>query len=118
MAFSGQRVAGKMQLFAKNGFTLIEVLVSASILGVIGLTILTTFGSGFHVYQRVQTYGGVQANVLLALEEIEQNLHNAIVLSTLKVEGDAKAIAIPIVFIVANFSFCPPILRHPAFHNI
>jgi len=104
IAFSGQRVADKTQLFAKrytlsakNGFTLIELLIATSILGVIGLTILATFGSGFHVYQRVQTYGGVQANVLLALEEIEQNLRNAIVLSTIRVEGDSQAIAIPAI---------------------
>ena len=58
------------------GFTLIELMVAASILGLIGLAVLTAFGSGFHVYERVQSYGGVQTDVLLVLEEMERDLRN------------------------------------------
>ena len=62
----------------KKGFTLIELLVSTSILGIIGLTILATFGSGFQVYERVDNFGGAQAEILLALEEIERDLRNVL----------------------------------------
>jgi len=80
-----------------EGFTLIELMVAASIIGLIGLTILTTFGSGFHVYERVQTFGGVQADVLLSLEEIEKNLKNLFPFSTIGFEGDAQSIAFPTI---------------------
>ena len=81
----------------KQGFTLIELLVATSIMGIIGLTILTTFGSGFHVYERVQTFGGAQADVLLALEEIEKNLRNVFPMSTIAFVGDAQSITFPAV---------------------
>lgn len=80
-----------------KAFTLIEVLIAASIIGVISLTILTTFGSGLHVYERVQAYGGVQADVLLALEEIEEDLRNIFPFSTIKFEGDAQRLAFPAI---------------------
>lgn len=78
---------------ATNGFTLIEVLVSASILGIISLAVLTTFGSGLHVYERIQSYGGLQANVLLALEEMEKDINNTFPLLTVPFKGDAGKIA-------------------------
>ena len=78
-----------------KGFTLIELMVSASILGFIGLAILTTFGSGFHVYERVQSYGGLQADALLSLEEMERDLRSAFPFSTIGFEGSAQKIAFP-----------------------
>jgi prepilin-type N-terminal cleavage/methylation domain-containing protein len=89
--------ANRYLLTSQKGFTLIEVLVAASILGVIGLTILTTFASGFNVYQRVQSYGGVQANVLLALEGFERDLRNSFPLSTIPIEGESQAINFPAI---------------------
>ena len=80
-----------------RGFTLIELLVAASILGLIGLAILTTFGSGFHVYERIQSYGGVQADVLLALEEMERDLRNIFPSSVIPFEGDDQSIRFPAV---------------------
>ena len=104
LAFSEQRLAGRKalcanryRLFAKEGFTLIEILVATSILGVIGLTILTTFGSGLHVYERVQAFGGSQAEVLLALEEMERDIKNVFPMSTVAFEGDSHRIAFPAV---------------------
>lgn len=85
-------------LNANNGFTLIEVLMAAAIMGIIGLTILTTFAGGFRVYERLQAYGGEQADALLVLEEIEQNIHNAFPHSSLTFEGNSRSIAIPNVF--------------------
>ena len=84
-------------LTSEKGFTLIEVLVATSILGVIGLTILTTFASGFHVFERVQTFGGPQADVLLALEEMEKDIRNVFPLSTIAFEGDTQSMTFPAV---------------------
>jgi prepilin-type N-terminal cleavage/methylation domain-containing protein len=89
-------------LNAKQGFTLIEVMIAASILGVIGLTILATFASGFRVYERIQTFGGAQADVLIALETLERDLHNTFFLSSIPVSGTSASIAIPAVIEVVE----------------
>jgi len=86
-----------ISVISDEGFTLIELMVAASIIGLIGLTILTTFGSGFYVYERVQSFGGVQADVLLSLEEMEKNLRNLFPSSTIGFEGDAQSIAFPTI---------------------
>ncbi|MBN1869287.1 MAG: prepilin-type N-terminal cleavage/methylation domain-containing protein [Candidatus Omnitrophica bacterium] len=85
--------AKRYPLNAVSGFTLIELMVSASILGLIGLAVLTTFASGFHVFERVQTYGGLQTDALLALEEMERDLSNAFPFSTVEFKGEAQSIA-------------------------
>ena len=97
LACSVKRIVNRRELSAQKGFTLIEILVATSILGVIGLTILTTFGSGLHVYERVQAFGGSQAEVLLALEEMERDIKNVFPMSTVAFEGDSHRIAFPAV---------------------
>jgi len=82
---------------SRRGFTLVEVLVAATILGFIGLAILTTFGSGFHVYERIQSYGGVQTDALLSLEEIEKNLRNTFPLSSIGFKGDEQQLSFPVL---------------------
>jgi prepilin-type N-terminal cleavage/methylation domain-containing protein len=103
-ARSVKRIANRENLFAdphtlsaEKGFTLIELLVATSILGIIGLTILTTFASGFHVFERVQAFGGAQADVFLAFEEMEKDLKNLFPLSSIAFEGDAQSVAFPAV---------------------
>ncbi len=66
-------------------------------MGLISLTILTTFGSGLTVYERVQSYGGVQPDVLLALEEMEMRLRNMFSFSVIKFEGEAQKISFPAI---------------------
>jgi prepilin-type N-terminal cleavage/methylation domain-containing protein len=97
IADSEELTANRYSLSAEKGFTLIEFMISASILGLIGLAILTTFGSGFSVYERVQAYGGAQAEALLALEELERDVRNMIPVSTIPVEAEADRIAFPVV---------------------
>ncbi len=78
-----------------RGFTLIELLITASIFGVIGVIIVTTFGSGMQVYQRVQSYGGDQADVIFSLEEMERDLRNIFPLSTIGFEANTLQISFP-----------------------
>jgi prepilin-type N-terminal cleavage/methylation domain-containing protein len=85
-----------------KGFTLIELMVSASILGMIGLVILTTFASGFHVFERVQAYGGLQADILLSLEEMERDLGSTFAFTGMAFEGEAKRITFPAVIEVVE----------------
>lgn len=104
IAYSGQRIedstdltANRYTLYAKKAFTLLELMVATSILGLIGLAVLTTFGSGLHVYERVQSYGGLQADILLSLEEMERDLANTFPLSGIEFEGEAQKITFPAV---------------------
>ncbi|HQP10584.1 MAG TPA: type II secretion system protein GspJ, partial [Candidatus Omnitrophota bacterium] len=78
-----------------GGFTLIELIVASSILVLIGLAVLTAFGSGFHVYERVQSYGGPQADILLALEEMERSLRNAFFSPAIGFKGETQDISFP-----------------------
>lgn len=64
-----------------------------SILGMIAAAIFTTFSGGLNVYERVQAYGGTQADVLLFLEKIERELRNTFSISGIDFSGDSKRIA-------------------------
>jgi prepilin-type N-terminal cleavage/methylation domain-containing protein len=77
----------------KSGFTIIELLITASILGMIAVAIFSTFASGLNVYNRVQTFGGVQSDVLLSLEKMEKDLRNVFSLKEIDFVGDTKKIA-------------------------
>ena len=92
-----RRSRRRLPAIGQKGFTLIELMVSASILGLISLAILTTFGSGFSVYERIQSYGGTQADILLALEEMETNLRNAFPFTPIALQGDAQSVRLPAI---------------------
>jgi len=76
-----------------KGFTLIEILVTTAILGMIAVAILATFASGLNVYNRVKTYGGIQADVLLSLEKMERDLRNVFSLSGIDFSGDTERVS-------------------------
>ena len=76
-----------------KGFTLVELLIITSILAIIALAIASTFAGGLNVYERVQRYGGVQADVLLFLEKIERDLRNTIESSEIDFIGDKETIS-------------------------
>jgi len=78
-----------------KGFTLIELLVTTSILGMIAIAIFATFVSGLNVYNRMETYGGVQADVLLSLEKMERDLRNVFSFKKIGFVGNTKKITFP-----------------------
>jgi prepilin-type N-terminal cleavage/methylation domain-containing protein len=80
-----------------KAFTLIELMVAASIVGLIGLAVLTVFAGGLRVYERVQSYGAARADVFFALEEMEKDLRNIFPLSAIGFEGSSKKISFPAV---------------------
>lgn len=77
----------------KKGFTLIELLLAASILSIIALAILSTFGAGMRAFERVQSFGGFRADVLLFLEGFERDARNAFVFSPIKFQGDSQGMS-------------------------
>jgi hypothetical protein len=81
----------------RGGFTIMELLVASSILVMIGLAVLMAFGSGFRVYERVQAYGGDEADALLALEEMERGLRNIFFSPAMGFTGDMESIRFPAI---------------------
>ena len=80
-------------LSARNGFTIIELLLAASILSVIALAILSTFGAGMGAFERVQSFGEFRADVLLFLEDFERDARNAFAFSPIKFQGSGRGMS-------------------------
>ncbi|MBI5149198.1 MAG: type II secretion system protein [Candidatus Omnitrophica bacterium] len=74
-------------------FTIIELLIAASIMGVVGLAVLSTFGAGLRTFDRVQAFGGPQADVLLFLDQIEHDLRNTLKTAGIKFTGTAQKVS-------------------------
>ncbi len=89
------RVQGKLNpeprtLNPEKAFTLVELLIAASIIGMISIAILSSFGIGFHTFERVQAFGGSQMDILLSIEEIERDLRNTFPLSGIPFTGNSQ----------------------------
>ena len=57
-----------------SGFTLLEVLVTLSIVAGVIAVVLACFEGGFRVYARIRDFGNREADVFLAGEMLEQDL--------------------------------------------
>ncbi len=76
-----------------NGFTLIELLLAASIMSMVALAVLSAFGTGLRAFERVQSFGGFQADVLLFLEGFERDVRNTFAFSGVKFKGDSQSMS-------------------------
>ena len=81
----------------KRGFTLVELLITTAILGIVSLAIFSTFASGLNVYTRVHSYTGVQPDILFSLEKIERDLRGAFVFSKIDFRGEKKLVSFPAI---------------------
>jgi len=77
----------------KRGFTLVELLITTTILAIIAVAVISTFAGGLKVYERAQVYGGAQADVLISLEKMERDLRNVLDFSRIDFNGSAKEIS-------------------------
>lgn len=80
---------------AKNrqGFTLLELLITSSIIAMIGLAVFATFSMGIKAYNRIQYSGLTQADVLLSLEKMEKDLHNTLNFSGIAFGGENRKVS-------------------------
>jgi prepilin-type N-terminal cleavage/methylation domain-containing protein len=81
----------------EKGFTLIEMLLVASMLAAIGLTIATTFAGGLKIFNRMESYTAVKADVLLSLEKMERDLRNAFAYKGIDFIGEAHRVTFPAI---------------------
>lgn len=79
----------------KSAFTLIELIVTLSIVVMIAAAVFSTLAGGINVYKRVKAYGGQQRDALLSLERLEKELNNVFIISGINFTGDSKNIAFP-----------------------
>ncbi|MEI9476840.1 MAG: type II secretion system protein [Deltaproteobacteria bacterium] len=80
-----------------KGFTLLEMMMVAVMLGIVGLTIVTTFAGGLKIFHRMESYTAAKADVLLAMETIERDLRNTFSYKGIDFIGDAKRMAFPAI---------------------
>lgn len=78
-----------------KGFTLVELLVATSIMGMIALAVLSAFGTGFYAFGRVESFAGAQADILLALDRWERDVRNSFPSAAVEFKGDSQSISFP-----------------------
>jgi prepilin-type N-terminal cleavage/methylation domain-containing protein len=72
-----------------KGFTLIEMMLVAVLLGIVGLAIVATFAGGMKLFHRAESYTAAKADVLLAMEKMERDLRNTFALKGIDFIGEA-----------------------------
>jgi prepilin-type N-terminal cleavage/methylation domain-containing protein len=80
---------------SKKGFTLVELMIVAGIMCIIGLAITSTFAGGLKVYYKMRSYSTVKADVLLALERIEKDIRNAFAFADMDFVGTSRKVTFP-----------------------
>lgn len=77
----------------RRGFTLVELLITSSVIAMIALAVFSTFSMGIRVYKRMHYSGLAQADCLLSLEKLEKDLHNALNFSGIDFIGENKKVS-------------------------
>ena len=76
-----------------DAFTILELLITSSIIAMIALAIFSTFSMGIRAYKRMHYSGLAQADCLLSLEKMEKDLHNALNFSGIGFIGENKKVS-------------------------
>ncbi|MBL7155674.1 MAG: type II secretion system protein [Candidatus Omnitrophica bacterium] len=77
-----------------NGaFTLVELLITGVILGIIGVVIVSTLASGLKAYEKVRVYAGARKDILLSMEKLEMDLKNVPDFSGINFVGTKKEVS-------------------------
>jgi prepilin-type N-terminal cleavage/methylation domain-containing protein len=79
----------------RGAFTLIEVMVVLLILGVTIAVIGACLAAGIRVWDSARTFGAVESDALLAIEQIGRDLRNTFEFNDIPFEGDERAVAFP-----------------------
>ena len=80
----------------KNGFTLIELLVALALLGVVSLTIYSSFTSGINVWQRISTSIG-EEDLGIFFERLSRQFQNTFPYSSIPFQGDEEKCSFPTI---------------------
>ncbi len=80
-----------------RGFTLVELMLVAALLAIVGLTIVATFAGGLKIFNRMESHSVARADVLLCMEKMERDLRNTFSLKGLDFIGEAKRVTFPAI---------------------
>ena len=78
-----------------KGFTLIEMMLVAGILAVIGLTIASTFAGGLNIFYRMENYTNTRADIMISMEKLERDIRNAFYYTGIDFIGESKKLTFP-----------------------
>jgi len=78
-----------------RGFMLIEVLITASLMALISMAIISVFAAGLNVYSRLCGYSDIRADILLSLGKAEKCLRSACNISKIEFKGEPDRITFP-----------------------
>jgi hypothetical protein len=81
----------------RRGSTLMEVLVTASLVALIGMTVFMTLNNGIKLWQAVNT-AWPKSDVAIFFEKLTQELENVFVLDRASFQGDNATVAFPTSF--------------------
>ena len=76
-----------------GGFTLMELLVAAVLMSVVGGAILASFGGGIRVFDKVRDFGTIRSRVALALEVMERRIRDGVRFDPVGFEGASDTMA-------------------------
>ncbi|MDD5428361.1 MAG: hypothetical protein PHI58_03875 [Candidatus Omnitrophica bacterium] len=88
---------------AIRAFTLVELLITASLMALVAVAILSVFAAGVKVYERVRAYSDARTDMLFSLEEMERDLRSVRNISQIKFAGESGKVTFPAV-VHTNFA--------------
>ncbi len=83
-------------MFRKTGFTLTEMLLTASLVSVIGMSLLAVFNNGTMLWEKI-TRKVVAEDVDMFFEKISFDLRNTFLFESIAFQGKAEDINVPVV---------------------
>lgn len=75
------------------GFTMVELLITASIFAAMSVAIFASFAGGFRVFERAKSSAGERADVLISLDKIERDLRNTVNSSKIDFIGERESVS-------------------------
>ena len=99
-----------MRLKAKQAFTLVELLLVASLFSVICLAIYATFNKGIDIWQAVNRET-VTEGVNIFYDKISADLRNGYVMSGMRLTGSKHSLTIP-AFVMFSGKKCPGLVTY------
>lgn len=109
-----RRSAVRPERAGRAAFTLIELMIAASIAGIVGLAIIFSFAAGLKAYSKVKDFNTSRPGILISLEKIERDLSNTFRFTGIDFAGDKKKISFAGFL---NENFCIGIGRISYFFN-
>lgn len=91
---------GARNIKLSSGLTLLEVLLAASLVSVVGMAIYKSLADGINVWQRMRTLVG-EEDVSLFFEELTRDLRNSFLHSKIEYQGKEEQCAFPTIITTA-----------------